>query len=255
MIRAVLFDVGGTLHQVLPEPGLYDRFSQRVLDLLAERGVKIPVPASELSSLIKRNAEEYKLWSQQSRVELPTARIWNEYYLKDFSIGEAPLAPISEELSVIYDAVRVHNVPRPRMQETLRTLHDEMGLTLGIISNIISTTFVPRLLEDYGVADLMSCVVLSSTAGARKPDAAIFQRAAAECGVPCGEMAYVGDTLSRDVLGCRNAGLALAIQIENPSIAHRDAAFQGTGLAPDALIADLAEIPGIIQRCIQTAEK
>ena len=57
----------------------------------------------------------------------------------------------------------------------------------------------------------------------------------------------MGDTLSRDVLGCRNANVALSIQISNPSIAHRDTAFTGTGLAPDVLIHDLAEIPGIIR--------
>ena len=98
-----------------------------------------------------------------------------------------------------------------------------------------------------GIAELMSCVILSSVAGVRKPDAAIFQKAAAECGVPCGEMAYVGDTLSRDVLGCRNAGVALSIQIQNPDMAFRDAAFVNTGLAPDVRISDLAEIPDIIR--------
>lgn len=41
----------------------------------------------------------------------------------------------------------------------------------------------------------------------------------------------VGDTLSRDVPGCRNAGVALSIQISNPSIAHRDTAFTGAGRA------------------------
>ena len=88
---------------------------------------------------------------------------------------------------------------------------------------------------------------MSSTAGVRKPDAAIFEKAAAECGVPCGEMAYVGDTLSRAVLGCRNARVALSIQISNPSMAHRDTAFIGTGLAPDVQISDLQEIPEIIR--------
>ena len=55
----------------------------------------------------------------------------------------------------------------------------------------------------------------------------------------------MGDTLSRDVLGCRNAGVALSIQIRNPSIAHRDTAFVGT-VTPDAQIDDLSEIPAII---------
>jgi putative hydrolase of the HAD superfamily len=60
-------------------------------------------------------------------------------------------------------------------------------------------------------------------------------------------MAYVGDTLSRDVLGCRNAGIPLSIQIQNPAMAFRDAGLAETGLAADAVIRDLAEIPGIIQ--------
>lgn len=246
MIRAVLFDVGGTLHEVHHPPELAEKFSQRLLNRLAESNIVLPIDAASLTPLLHENAENYKHWSEEHRVELPNFRIWNEYYLKDFQIGEDRLKPLAEELSWMFDAVRVQNVPRPHMRETIQTLH-EMGLVEGIISNIISETFVPRLLADYGIAQYMSCVVLSSTAGLRKPDAAIFEKAAAECGVPCSEMAYVGDTLSRDVLGCRNANVALSIQIRNPSIAHRDAAFLGTGLAPDVSIGDLSEIPALIR--------
>lgn len=245
MIRAVLFDVGGTLHEVRRESGLDLRFSQLLLDRLAQCGITLPIDAAALTPLLHQNAETYKHWSEEHRVELPACRIWNEYYLGDFHVGEERLRPISEELSVLYDAVRVRNVPRPHMRETIHTLFD-MGLVLGIISNIISQTFVPQLLEEYGIAPCMSCVILSSTAGVRKPDARIFEKAADACGVPCSQMAYVGDTLSRDVLGCRNAGLALSVQIRNPSIAHRDTAFKNT-VAPDVRIDDLAEIPGIIR--------
>lgn len=246
MIRAVLFDVGGTLHQVLHDEETANSFSQRLLDILARHGIALPTDAASLLPLLHENAEAYKHWSEETRVELPSPRIWSEFYLKDFQIAEELLAPIAEELSRMYDATRVKNVPRPHMRETIETLH-EMGMVQGIISNMISTSFVPRLVEDYGIAKYMSCLVISAAAGIRKPDPAIFELAASQCGVPCSEMAYVGDTLSRDVLGCRNAGVALSIQIRNPSIAHRDTAFAGTGLAPDVLIDDLAEIPGIIR--------
>lgn len=246
MIRAVLFDVGGTLHQVYHDQETADSFSQRLLDILSEHGIALPTDAASLTPLLHENAEGYKHWSEETRVELPSSRIWSEFYLKDFQIGEALLAPIAEELSWMYDATRVKNVPRPHMRETIESLH-EMGMVQGIISNMISTSFVPRLVQDYGIAQYMSCLVISAAAGIRKPDPAIFELAAAQCGVPCSEMAYVGDTLSRDVLGCRNARVAFSIQIRNPSIAHRDTAFTGTGLAPDVLIDDLAEIPGIIR--------
>ena len=173
MIRAVLFDVGGTLHEVHHSPELEASFCQRLLDLLSDHGIALPVTAGELAPRLHENAEAYKHWSEETRLELPSAKIWSKYYLKEFQLSEELLAPVSEELSWMYDAVRVQNVPRPNMQETIRTLHRE-GLKTGIISNIISTTFVPRLLEDYGIADLMSCVIMSSTAGVRKPDAAIF---------------------------------------------------------------------------------
>ena len=244
--RAVLFDVGGTLHEVHHTPELEAGFCQQLLDLLSAHGIALPITAASLAPRLHENAETYKHWSEQTRLELPNPKIWSEYYLKDFQLSEELLAPLAEELSWMYDAVRVENVPRPHMRETMHALHGD-GLTLGIISNIISRTFVPRLLEDYEISGLMDCVIMSSTAGIRKPDAAIFEKAADACGVPCSEMAYVGDTLSRDVLGCRNAGVALSIQISNPSIAHRDTAFTGTGLAPDVLIHDLAEIPGIIR--------
>lgn len=246
MIRAVLFDVGGTLHQVCHDQETADSFSQRLLDILAGHGIALPTDAASLLPLLHENAEAYKHWSEETRVELPSPRIWSEFYLKDFQIAEELLAPIAEELSWMYDATRVKNVPRPHMRETIEALH-EMGMVQGIISNMISTSFVPRLVEDYGIAKYMSCLVISAAAGIRKPDPAIFGLAASQCGVPCSEMAYVGDTLSRDVLGCQNAGVALSIQIRNPSIAHRDTAFAGTGLAPDVLIDDLAEIPGIIR--------
>ena len=246
MIRAVLFDVGGTLHEVHHDQEMADRFSQRLLDILSAHGVALPIGAAALTPLLHENAEAYKHWSEESRVELPSPRIWSEFYLKDFQIGEELLAPIAEELSWMYDATRVKNVPRPHMRQTIETLH-EMGMVQGIISNMISTSFVPRLAEDYGIAQYMSCLVISASAGIRKPDPAIFELAAAQCGVPCREMAYVGDTLSRDVLGCRKAGVALSIQIRNPASAHRDTAFAGTGLAPDVLIDDLSEIPGIIR--------
>ena len=37
-----------------------------------------------------------------------------------------------------------------------------MGLKLGIISNIISRSVVPHFLAEYGILDLMDCVVTSA---------------------------------------------------------------------------------------------
>ena len=110
MIRAVLFDVGGTLHEVHHSPELETSFCQRLLDLLSAHGIALPITAAELAPRLHENAEGYKHWSEQSRLELPGAKIWSEYYLKEFHLSEELLSPMAEELSWMYDAVRVENV-------------------------------------------------------------------------------------------------------------------------------------------------
>ena len=123
-----------------------------------------------------------------------------------------------------------------------------MGMKLGLISNIISLSVAPHFLEEYGVRNYMDCMILSSATGIRKPSAEIFRAAERELELRPEELAYVGDTLSRDVQGVRNAGWRLMIQIRNPGAAKRDRGLENSGLKPDHIISELKEIPGIIRK-------
>ena len=70
MIRAVLFDVGGTLHEVHRDPALETTFCAQVLEKLSSGGISLPVTPQELMLLLRQNAEEYKHWSEQSQAEV-----------------------------------------------------------------------------------------------------------------------------------------------------------------------------------------
>ena len=253
MIDVVLFDIGGTLHTVTNNETLRTAFAKRLRERLSDYGIAITGEDEQIGRRLHENAEEYKHYSEQILGELPQSRIWNEFYLKDYAIGEERLAPIAEELSFLYDYERVRNMRRPHVVETMETLH-HMGKRLGIISNIISTSFVPHILREYGIAQYMECVVLSSEAGVRKPNPAIFEIALHQLGGKAENVAYVGDTLSRDVLGAKNANLGLMILIDNPAIAHRDIGLHGKGIEPDIRINDLAEIPAILTSSSRGAE-
>ncbi|HOS19361.1 MAG TPA: HAD family hydrolase [Clostridia bacterium] len=246
MIQAVLFDIGGTLHTVANSEALARAFARRLIDRLAVYGIAIPAPPDAFARRLHENAEEYKLWSEGTLRELPAPKIWNEYYLRQYCVGEETLAPIAEELSFLYDYERVCNKRRPHLVETMEELR-RMGMRMGIVSNIISTSFGPHMVNEYGIAEYMECIVMSSVTGCRKPGAEIFNIAMERLGVAKERTAYVGDTISRDVLGARNAGLALMIQIKNPAVAHRDKAFAGKGPKPDFLIDELYEIPAVIR--------
>ncbi len=79
-----------------------------------------------------------------------------------------------------------------------------MGLRLVCVSNWDCD--LPAVLERVGLAGRFDAVVASATAGARKPDPAIFRRALALAGCAAGEAVHVGDS-REDVEGAEAAGI------------------------------------------------
>ena len=186
-------------------------------------------------------AEFAARYSEEELIEIPADRIWQEFFLADFHIPAEKLAGLGEDLCYMFDRWRKHIVKREGLEETLKGLKDA-GYRLGVISNIMSTTFVPRILEEHGVRQYFETLTMSSVCGIRKPRADIFDIALKEMGIPKEEAAYVGDTISRDVRGISNAGWPLMIQIDNPRIYHKDEKYRGMGYKADVEIKTLAEI-------------
>jgi putative hydrolase of the HAD superfamily len=78
------------------------------------------------------------------------------------------------------------------------------GLKLAVVSNFDQRLL--RLLEGLGLAEAMDCVVVSSTAGAAKPDPRPFQQALEALDLAPAEVWHVGDS-PEDEAGARAAGL------------------------------------------------
>ena len=247
MIRGVLFDLGGTLHVNDSPPGRDIWFSRRVIERLGDYGIHLEKSPETLAAQLAVNAEEYKRHSEQDLKELGGAEIWSRWFLREQGLSPSQLAPMAEELSFLYDYERVRVMRRPHLAQTMERLQS-MGLRMGVISNIISRSVVPHFLAEYGIDGYMDCVITSCGTGIRKPDPGIFRVAEEKMGMAPEELAYVGDTISRDVRGTRAAGWKCMIQIRNPAIAHRDKGLENSPWKPDYLIDDLAEIPAIIAR-------
>ena len=247
MIKAVLFDLGGTLHKSSSPPGRDFWFAQRLIERFSDYGIKLEGGAELLAGRLAINSEVYKHESEITLRELPSAQIWSDYYLREYGLERERIEPFAEELSFLYDYERPCVMRREHLKETMMELK-AMGLHLGVISNIISRSVVRHFLAEYGIEALMDCVITSAETGIRKPSPEIFRIAEKVMGLKPEELCYVGDTISRDVIGTRNAGWAMMIQIRNPSIAHRDAGLEHSGYMPDALIEDLAEIPSVLKR-------
>jgi len=86
--------------------------------------------------------------------------------------------------------------------------HLASTFVLGVVSNFYGN--VDRVLAETGIASLLSTVVDSAVVGFAKPDPRIFACALRALRCRAGETLHVGDSYARDIIGARAAGLRTA---------------------------------------------
>jgi putative hydrolase of the HAD superfamily len=242
MLKAVFFDMGGTIDTF--------RYSRQhriteaacIRECLGRTGIMLACNDTELADLITRGASDYLQWNLVSNIELSPAEIWSTYFHKGLGISTAKLEPAAEELAFLYETRLFIREMRPEVPAVLAAVK-AMGLKIGCISNTQSTRQVPENLKEYGIADYFDPVVLSSEYGRRKPDPAIFYYAARLAEVPTSSCIYIGDKISRDILGAQRAGFRTAIQIRHPF----DNGDPDEGASPDFIIQEMTELLPIIE--------
>lgn len=243
-IRAVVFDLGGTLEDTSYDRELRAEAAHGLLRLMIERGLDPGLPAEEVGAHVAAGVDAYARWREQTEIELPPERIWAEYVFPDFELPAARLADVSEELFFFYETHFFRRSVRPEAAAALHVLA-ENGFRLAVISNVISRSLVPIKLAEYGIAHYFDPILTSASFGWRKPNERIFLQCARLMGLQPAACAYVGDTVSRDVNGARRAGYGLAIQIKS---FLTDKADKKTDTeTPDAVIRDLCEVLGVLR--------
>ena len=242
-LKAVFFDMGGTIETFRFTRELRIERSALIRECLLKAGISLPLSNEALADLITQGAIAYNRWNMQTNIELPPAQIWTKYYLQDFAIDPQVLEPVGEELSFLYETQLFIREMRPEIPAVLNHIKS-LGLTIGCISNTQSTTQVPHSLARYGIADYFDPIVLSSAYGRRKPDPAIFYYAARLANCPTRACIYVGDKINRDVLGSKRAGYRLSVKI----VHTYDNGELDQGAVPDAVIHDMTELLPIIEK-------
>jgi putative hydrolase of the HAD superfamily len=200
-IRAVLFDLGGTLYDYRT---LEAGNREGLLALARWAGSEAPgerVIGAHLESL-REVFYEY----------LPKPYYLHRDLFRDALDGMARRLEVSlgEEILARYqEHQREHRerdfALREGVRETLDALRDR-GLHLGIVSNIDEDQLghivaLTRLDEHFD--DLLS----SEAARSCKPDPAIFDEALRRAGCEAHEVLFVGDTRRQDIEGANRAGM------------------------------------------------
>ena len=101
-------------------------------------------------------------------------------------------------------------------------------------------------LKDYGIRNYFQDVTLSSVTELRKPDPLIFDVALHQLQSTAAESVYVGDTVSRDIIGSKRAGFAKAIQIGSQLTREKDAGICRE-FEPDYIVSDIYDVLPILK--------
>ena len=195
MIRAILFDMGGTLD------GDGGHWLDRFLALYKDFGVDLPRDAirAAFDEAERRSALDEEIASSNLaqmialHVKWQLARLTLKNEKLEQHLVEGFIQPVREAAAT-----------------NAQLLADfvERGFALGVVSNGCGN--VEKLCMDLGYAPYLSVIVDSRRAGLYKPDPAIFLHAAEKLGGDPGTMMMVGDSFDRDVRPAKKAGMKTA---------------------------------------------
>ena len=242
-LEAVFFDMGGTIDMYHYTRELRVANVHFLRECLAKAGITFELNDESLADAISRGVNLYHKWNRETMIELAPAEVWSQFTLKEFGISYKQVEHIAEELTYLYETKFYERPIRPEIKQVLEKLQS-LGLRIGCISNTQSRHQVPEIMKKSGIDQYFDPVVLSCDFGVRKPDPSIFYHAARLAQLPTSSIMYVGDKLTRDVLGARRAGYRMAVQIKHPY----DDGDPDNGPQPDALIHNMLELIPLVER-------
>ncbi|MGN0993509.1 MAG: HAD family hydrolase [Butyricicoccus sp.] len=240
MLNTVLFDMGGTLEDIWYNEDTIDDVMKKLQETLRANGLEPGCTDCAFRNRVLAGLKEYKRWSEGNMLEAKPEEIWPDYYLKEFHFDREKLIPITEELANMWEITYFHRELRPGVKEMLDGLKAR-GYHIGVISNNASLYNVFNVLEAYGIRDYMEDVTVSSVTGYRKPHPEIFRISMRQMRCKPENCVYMGDTVSRDIIGAKRAGFGRAVQIRSFLSAQKDVDVVADAEKPDVVIADFDE--------------
>jgi putative hydrolase of the HAD superfamily len=239
-IRAISFDFWGTLFT--EQPGGYALYKQARLRLLEDalRGCGTFSSAQvEAACHVEAQAHD-EIWRNQHRTLSAAERMG-----RVLAHLEARLP--DDAMAAMVSAVEEGILERPPVLiEGARAAIDQLAgrYRLGIISDVGFSPgrILKQVLAANGLLDAFDSLVFSDEAGCSKPHRRVFEKTAERLAAAPDEIAHIGDLEFTDIVGAKRAGYT-AIRFTGVTPMR-----EGETTAADFVIADLAALPGIIER-------
>ncbi len=231
MIRAVFFDLYGTLAGFIPSRFQIQSTACAHFDIqVAPEGILRGYALADAYM-----AAENAVRPLRQRDPEGQSQFFAEY--ERLILEGAGVQVTKEKASEIWRHVRQVPYELARFEDVLPAMDllKSRGLTLGLISNINRDS--RELAEDLGLTPYLDFAVTSVEVGAEKPHPPIFLAALNKAGAQPGEAVHVGDQPSSDIEGARGVGI-------NAVLLDRDGNHKDIHGCPH--IESLMELPGLL---------
>lgn len=245
MIDTVLFDMGGTLEDIFSDESRELLAAEGVLRILREKGFEIQEDTASARVKLMAGWERYYAYRAPIMRELKPDEIWGNFILTEFPLSYEEIQPHAEELAHMWEVTCYTRNLRPHVKEMLEGLKS-LGMKLGVVSNTASLFQVYEVLKQYGIRDYFQDVTLSSVTGYRKPNPNIFLISLCQVQSDPSTCAFVGDTLSRDVIGPKSVGFGMTFQIKSFLTKSRDVDVPKE-VRPTHLVEDIYQVYEILK--------
>lgn len=147
------------------------------------------------------------LWAQVERGQITTADLRTARFAQLVETTQIDASPAAIADAFAY-GLGAYGELYPGVREVLEALAALPTVALALVTNGLSDVVRARI-ERLGLRRYFQTIAISSELGTAKPAPAIFDVALAGLGSPSKKSALVvGDSLSSDIAGGRNAGIA-----------------------------------------------
>jgi len=239
-IRAVAFDVNGTLVKILADDD-EERIFRAAAHFLTYQGIGLH--RHELREIYFQIMKEQLRASPERYPEFDAVGIWQgiiDDHGTDFTralpAGKLQQMPLFlAEMSRGISRRRLGLYPHAR--DVLDALRERYPLALVTDAQ---SAYARAELHRVGLLGYFDPIVVSGDHGYRKPDRRLFQFALDRMKVAAGNAMYVGNDMYRDIFGAREAGLTTVMfDSDQGKKAYRDC-------VPDYTIGDLRDLLRIL---------
>jgi putative hydrolase of the HAD superfamily len=240
-LRAVLFDLGGTL--------MYERASWEAITAHADEALTNYLRAEGLELNLSTFPREFrsrlsKYFTQRESDLLETTYSFVlRDVLSDKGYGDISEKTLRNALDRLFAITQENWVLEEDALPTLQKLEQD-GYRLGLISNAGDDQDVQQLASRFGIAQYFDFILTSAACSYRKPHRRIFELALSNWYFLPSEAVMVGDNLDADIRGAKSVGL-FAVWITRRAGKRTD---EQLSIQPDASLSSLSELPALLDR-------